>query len=257
MKKWKLPLLIIAIAAVYSAGVLFYLSRMPSLFAVLSFFASVPFEQDSGFRQCLYGLQDMRMEPLDAPEGQRLTAQGISLVVDTQEPIVEKDNEGYNVFFHIGEKRGILFQSMETGTENGDGSSLLFYGSARTLKDVLQDEKTRTLFEHATGKSPDSKYVWEEAIRDATIWDFSFFDNTRNIGVLSLLSAKSVLSEPGTRFYRLDNGKVIGLVERNKTGTLVLFFSPEDLNTWYDVALLGEFTLDETEAILRTVSLVK
>ncbi len=256
MKKRTLTLLIAAIVAAY-CGVLFYLSRMPSLYAVLVYSARAVFADQGDYGQYLYGLQDMRLEPADAPEGQRLTALGMSLVVDTQEPIVEKDNEGFNVFFQIGEKRGILFQSMKPDKQSDVDTSLLFFGSALTLKDVLQDEKTRTLFEHATGKSPDSKYVWEEAIRDATIWDFSFFDNTRNMGVLSLLSAKSVLSEPGTRFYRFDNGKLIGLVERNKTGTSVLFFSPEDLDTWYDVALLGEFTLDETEAILRTVSLGK
>ena len=254
MRRWKLPLLIIAIAAVYSVGVLYYLSRMPSQYAIMVYSARALLAGEGDYGQYLYGLQDMRLEPADAPEGQRLSAQGISLVVNTQEPVVEKDNKGYNVFFHIGEKRGILFQSMEADTGNDSlGLALI----SQNIKDEFQHGKARTLFEHATGKSPDSEYVWEEAIRDVTIWDFSLFDNTRNMGVLTFLSAKSALSEPGTRFYRLDNGKVIGLVERNKTGTLVLFFSPEDLNTWYDVALLGEFTLDEAKAILRTVSLAE
>ena len=255
MRRWKQPLLIIAIAAVYSAGVLFYLSRMPALFAVLYFLASAPFEQDSSFQQCLHGLKDMRLEPADAPEGQRLTDQGISFVLDTQEPIVEAVNYEYNSTYRIGEDKMILIQTFEPYEESADPNASLGGYAAPNSKNIYKDERARMLFEKATGKSPDTEYVCEEAAWDATIWDFSLLDNNKNVGVLILLIMKCVGSSPDTRRYRFDNGNAIGILTRYEKTTSLVFFSPEDLNTRHYISLAGKFTEPELDTILRTLTL--
>ncbi len=254
MRGWKLPLLIIAIAAVYSAGVLFYLSRMPSLFAVLYFFASAPFEQDSGFRQCLYGLKDMRLEPADAPARQRLTALGICFVVDTQEPIVPRENGEYRHAYLVGEGKVILLQTFEPYKESAD-SNMHIGDNALSYKYVYRDMKARMLFEKATGKIPDSEYICEEAFRDITIWDFSPFDDNKNMGVLTYLCQKSLMSQSVQKSYRFDNGKVICLLDQRDNAASLVFFSPEDLDTRYCISIVGSFTPSETETILRTLTL--
>ena len=124
---------------------------MPSLFAVLYFFASAPFEQDTGFRQCLYDLKDMRLEPAGAPEGQRLTDQGISL--DTHEPIVEAVNDEYNSTYRIGEDKMILIQTFEPYEESADPNAPPGGYTAPNYVNIYKDERARMLFEKATAKA--------------------------------------------------------------------------------------------------------
>ncbi len=251
-----MPLLIVAIAAVYSVGVLYYLSRMPSLVGVFWFFTHVPFSQGSDFRQCLYGLRDMRLEPTDAPEGIKLTDQGISFVLDTQEPVVETANNEYNSTYRIGEDKMIMLQTYEPYVESADW--LKWIGDAAPSYTYrYRDMKARRLFEKATGKSPDSEYVCEEAIWDATIWDLSLFDDDKNKGVLNLLVMKIPGSPPDAEHYRFSNGYVTGILLRREGVNVLTFFPSDDLDTRCHISIVGSFTPVETETILRTLTLDK
>lgn len=190
------------------------------------------------WKGALLELEQKQIEVSSIKNGLKLEGYGFSVIVQGYDKAEqETDTDEKVVKYRLSEKKEITL-----------------FGAADYKLNNQYDDQTKKSFELATGIQLDTEYNWMIASMAVTPNNFSLSDNAKNYAIAKLLTFKARTLGPATSIYKFDNGVIKGTQDIASDFSVVQIFSNDDLNTRFMMHFIGDFTQDEVDTILSTVT---